>query len=83
MSFLDVRDSLEFAFCEFTHPAFSFLTQNDEFHQILEEQTRWLISTEENIQSTEPVDVTEDMSVIEAKYLKFRVSADGDASHNL
>ena len=50
-----------------------FLLQNDEFHAILEEQTRWLITTEENIQSTEPVDVTEDLSVIESKYLKFRV----------
>lgn len=50
----------------------SALMENDEFHQILEEQTRWLIATEENIQSTEPVDVTEDLSVIEAKYLKFR-----------
>ncbi|XP_034243004.1 nesprin-1-like [Thrips palmi] len=50
----------------------SALMENDEFHAILEEQTRWLITTEENIQSTEPVDVTEDLSVIETKYLKFR-----------
>jgi hypothetical protein len=52
----------------------SFYPQNDEFHQIIEELVVWLEKTENIIRQAEPVDLTDELEVIEAKYNKFRVS---------
>jgi len=49
--------------------------QNDEFHQIIEELVTWLEKTENVIRQAEPVDLTDELEVIEAKYNKFRVSS--------
>ncbi|CAG2067286.1 unnamed protein product [Timema podura] len=49
------------------------LFTNDEFHQIIEELVEWLEKTESTIRMSEPVDLADDISVIEAKYNKFRV----------
>nr|CAD7412490.1 unnamed protein product [Timema poppensis] len=48
------------------------LMENDEFHQIIEELVEWLEKTENTIRMSEPVDLADDISVIEAKYNKFR-----------
>ncbi|KAG8236159.1 hypothetical protein J437_LFUL001566 [Ladona fulva] len=48
------------------------LMENHEFHQIIDELVNWLEKTENSIRQTEPVDLTEELSVIEEKYNKFR-----------
>jgi hypothetical protein len=53
----------------------SFCLQNDEFHQIIEELVAWLEKTENIIRQAEPVDLTDELDIIEAKYNKFRVSS--------
>jgi sulfur relay (sulfurtransferase) DsrC/TusE family protein len=54
---------------------FNSVFQNDEFHQIIEELVTWLEKTENVIRQAEPVDLTDKLEVIEAKYTKFRVSS--------
>lgn len=51
-----------------------FCLQNHEFHQIIEELVTWLEKTENVIRQAEPIDLTDEIEVIEAKYNKFRVS---------
>ncbi|XP_071454287.1 muscle-specific protein 300 kDa-like [Hetaerina americana] len=48
------------------------LMENHEFHQTIDELVNWLEKTENSIRQTEPVDLTEDLAVIEEKYNKFR-----------
>lgn len=45
--------------------------QNQQFHSIIAELCAWLEKTESSIKASEPVDLT-DLSIIEAKYQKFR-----------
>ncbi|XP_067009872.2 muscle-specific protein 300 kDa isoform X2 [Anabrus simplex] len=48
------------------------LMENHEFHRIIEELVEWLERTETTIRLAEPVDLADDISVIESKYNKFR-----------
>lgn len=48
------------------------LMENHEFHQIIEELVTWLEKTENVIRQAEPIDLTDEIEVIEAKYNKFR-----------
>lgn len=48
------------------------LLQNQQFHNIIVELCTWLEKTEAKIHTSEPVDLTVDTAVIEAKYQKFR-----------
>ncbi|KAF4529137.1 hypothetical protein B566_EDAN017488 [Ephemera danica] len=50
----------------------SSLMENREFHQTIDELVSWLARTENSIRLTEPVDLTEDSTIIEAKFNKFR-----------
>ncbi|GLH12191.1 Nesprin-1 [Gryllus bimaculatus] len=48
------------------------LMENQGFHRIIEELMEWLENTEDTIRLAEPVDLTEESNVVEAKYNKFR-----------
>lgn len=50
----------------------SSLMGNQQFHRIVEELLVWLEKTEISIRASEPIDLTEDIAVIQAKYNKFR-----------
>lgn len=62
-------------FTDFLFIVFNSVFQNAEFHQIIEELVTWLEKTENVIRQAEPVDLTDKLEVIEAKYTKFRVSS--------
>eukprot|EP00095_Tigriopus_kingsejongensis_P001444 maker-scaffold207_size258870-snap-gene-0.13 protein:Tk01444 transcript:maker-scaffold207_size258870-snap-gene-0.13-mRNA-1 annotation:"nesprin" len=47
------------------------LLENSEFHRTIDELSHWLEATTASIRSSEPVDLTVDPSVLEAKYEKF------------
>ncbi|XP_046389126.1 uncharacterized protein LOC124158024 [Ischnura elegans] len=48
------------------------LMENHEFHQTIDELVNWLEKTENSIRQTEPVDLTEDLNIIEDKYNRFK-----------
>lgn len=48
------------------------LMGNAQFHRIIEELVSWLEKTEISIRASEPIDLTEDNTIIRAKYNKFR-----------
>lgn len=60
--------SLSFFFTVF------FVPQNEEFHQVIAELLNWIEETENSIKSYEPIDLTEEKSVIKEKYNKFKVN---------
>lgn len=48
------------------------LMGNREFHNTIDELCTWLENTETNIRASEPVDLTAELPVIEAKFKQFR-----------
>lgn len=51
-----------------------FCLQNREFHNTIDELNLWIEKTENCIRQTEPIDLTDDISIIEKKFDKFKVS---------
>ena len=55
----------------FTDTYLSSIFQNSEFHRTIEELTRWLEATTQTIRTSEPVDLSVDHAILEAKHDKF------------